>query len=255
MDHWNLNRKRAVVTGATMGIGKAITEEFLKLGAEVVMVARNQDVLEQLLMEYGRKSWPVHGLAADMATAEGRKLLLQRCHELWDDLDILVNNVGTNVRKPTLEYTIEDLRQVMQVNVESAFALSQAFYSLLKKAGGTIINMSSISSQTVVGLTTAAYAMSKAAMEQMTNYMAVEWGKEGIRVNSVHPWYIKTPLTTKILEDDERREKIIGATPVGRVGIPEDVAHVVAFLAMPGSSYLNGVNIPVDGGFSKLGIQ
>lgn len=219
------------------------------------MVARNHDILEQLLIEYESKSWNVHGIAADMATAEGREMLLQRCRKMWDSVDILVNNVGTNIRKTTLEYTMEDFRRVMQVNVESAFALSQSFFNLLKKANGTIINISSISSQTVVGLTTAAYAMSKGAMEQMTNYLAVEWGKEGIRVNSVHPWYIRTPLTAKILEDDEKREKILRVTPVGRVGLPEDVASVVAFLSMPGSSYLNGVNIPIDGGFSKLGVQ
>lgn len=254
MNDWNLKGKRAVVTGATKGIGKAVAEEFLRLGAEVIIVARSPELLEQTLNEYHANSWKAHSAVADMATEEGRKALLQQCTSCWEDVDILVNNVGSNIRKPTLDYTMEDLRQVMQINVESAFSLSQLFYELLKKAKGTIINMSSISSQTVVGLTTAAYAMSKGAMDQLTNYLAVEWGKEGIRVNSVNPWFIKTPLTAKFLENDEVREKIEHATPLKRIGTTEEVAKVVAFLAMEGASYLNGVNLPIDGGFSKLGI-
>ncbi len=254
MSDWHLQQKKAIVTGATQGIGKAIAEEMLLLGAEVILVARDDETLQQRIKEYQAKTWKAYGVAADMATEEGRNALLHYCQQRWNSVDILVNNVGSNIRKPTLDYTLEDLRWVMQVNVESAFALSQLFYPLLKKPGGTIINMSSISSQTTVGLTTAAYSMSKAAMEQMTDYLAVEWGKEGIRVNSVHPWYIKTPLTSGILENDVLREKIVAATPLGRVGTPQEVAKVVAFLAMPVASYLNGVNLAVDGGFSKVGI-
>lgn len=255
-DVWSLAGRRAVVTGATKGIGRAIAEEFVRLGAEVLIVARNPNDVDEVVREHAAGGAAIRGVAADVATEEGRQRVGRRCHEFWDRLDVLVNNVGSNVRKSTLDYTLDDLRTVMAVNVESAFGLCQRLYPMLKRSNaGSIINVSSISSRTVVRLTTAAYSMSKAAMEQLTNYLAVEWGGDGIRVNSVHPWFIRTPLVTSVLDDPERRGKIVAATPLGRVGDPEEVARAVAFLAMPAASYLSGVNLDVDGAFSKVGVR
>ena len=253
---WTLKGKRAVVTGATKGIGKAVVEELIRWGAEVFIVARNRTMIEQQLEEYQQQGAKVLGIAADASTEEGRTLILEEVQKEWENLNILINNVGSNIRKSTLETTPEDLRKIMQINVESAFELSKGFFPLLSKSQEpSIVNVSSIASQRAIKVTTAIYSMSKAAMEQMTNYLAVEWGKERIRVNSVHPWYIETPLTKTVLEDEEKRLMITGQTPLGRVGTPEEVARPIVFLASPAASYLNGVNLQIDGGFSKVGVM
>ncbi len=258
-DPWSLAGRTAVVTGGTQGIGRAIAEEFVRLGAEVLIVARSAADIEAFTTAHQGRGGTVLGVAADVATEEGRMAVEQRCRELWGHLDVLVNNVGSNVRKGTLDYTIDDLRHVMAVNVESAFGLCQRCYPLLQRSAageaGCIVNLSSVASHTVVRLTTAAYAMSKAAMDQLTNYLAVEWGSEGIRVNAVHPWYIRTPLAAAVLEDAAKRDRIVGATPLGRVGEPEEVARVVAFLAMPAASYVSGVHLDVDGAFRIVGVR
>ena len=253
---WTLKGKRAVVTGATKGIGKAVVEELTNWGAEVFIVASNEATIQQQLKEYQQQGAQVKGVAADASTEEGRRLILEEVGSQWNQLDILINNVGSNIRKATLETTADDLRKIMQINLESAFELSKGFYPLLKKSSApSIVNVSSIASQRAIKVTTAIYSMSKAAMEQMTNYLAVEWGKEEIRVNSVHPWYIETPLTKIVLEDEEKRRMITSQTPLGRIGTPEEVAKPVVFLASPAASYLNGVNLQIDGGFSKVGVM
>jgi tropinone reductase I len=250
---WSLGGCRAVVTGASSGIGLATARELASLGAEVLLVARRPATVEEAVQSLPQSS-AAHGLAADVATEEGRLAVRSRVDELWGALNVLVNNVGTNLRVPTLDYTMENLRQVMAANVESAFGLCQALHPLLRAAKGAIVNVSSIASRTVVRTSTAAYTMSKAALDGLTDFLAVEWGPDGIRVNSVHPWYIRTPLVASVLEDESRRERILAATPLGRIGEPEDVARVVAFLAMPAARHVSGAHVPVDGAFERMGI-
>lgn len=254
LPQWSLNGCRAVVTGATSGIGLATARELAALGAEVLVVARKPAAVDATVEALRKEGYGAHGLAGDMASEEGRRAARARVDALWGELHLLVNNVGTNVRAPTLEYTLENLRQVMAANVESAFGLCQAMHPLLRAARGAIVNVSSIASRTVIRMSTAAYSMSKAAVDAMTDYLAVEWGPDGIRVNAVHPWYIRTPLVAAVLEDEARRARILDATPLGRIGEPEDVARVVAFLAMPAARHVSGAHVPVDGAFERVGI-
>jgi Tropinone reductase 1 len=251
---WSLAGFRAVVSGATSGIGLATARELAALGAEVLVVARDAARVEATVESMRGEALKAQGCPADLSSEAGRRAVRERVDALWGGLDILVNNVGTNVRAPSSDYPLETLRQVMAANVESAFGLCQLSYPLLRASRGTIVNVSSIASRTVVGTSTAAYSMSKAAVDSMTDFLAVEWGREGIRVNAVHPWYIRTPLVADVLSDEARRARIVEATPLGRVGEPEDVARVIAFLAMPASGYVNGAHVPVDGGFERVGI-
>ncbi|TXB68941.1 SDR family oxidoreductase [Phaeodactylibacter luteus] len=256
MEHWSLEGKTALVTGASKGIGKAATEELLRLGASVIFLARSADLIRENQQAWEAKGWPAYGMVADIAEAAGRERAVEAVQSRFGNLDILVNNVGTNVRKPTLEATPEDLQEVMHVNVATAFDLSQRLYPLLKSgAGGSIINVSSIAAQTGVMWTTGIYAMSKAAMDRMTQFLAVDWGSDNIRVNAVNPWFISTSRVDRVLKIPEKVAEINAATPLGRVGTPEEVARTIAFLAMPASSYLTGLTIRVDGGFSQVGIQ
>ncbi|MCO6490423.1 MAG: glucose 1-dehydrogenase [Phaeodactylibacter sp.] len=255
MNHWTLQGKTAIVAGASKGIGKAATEELLRHGAEVLFLARSGELVREAEKEFRANGWKAHGMVADIGEEEGRMAIVEQAASLWGRLDILVNNVGTNVRKPTLEATFEDLRHVMDINAGAAFDLSRRLHPLLKKdGGGSIVNVASIASMTGVMWTTGIYAMSKAAMNRMTKYLAVEWGPDGIRVNSVNPWFINTARVERVLNDPEKVQQINRATPLGRVGEPEEVARVIAFLAMPAASYLTGLNLPVDGGFAEVGI-
>jgi Tropinone reductase 1 len=254
MPQWSLGGYRAVVTGASSGIGLATARELAALGARVLLVARKESALEAAARGLRDEGHEAHVVAADVATDAGRRAVRTRVDELWGELHVLVNNVGMNIRAPTLEYTVESLRQIMSANVESAFGLCQMLHPLLRAAHGVIVNVSSIASRTVVGTSTAAYTMSKAALDGMTDFLAVEWGPDGIRVNSVHPWYIRTPLVAPVLDDEAKRSRIVAATPLGRIGEPEDVARVVAFLAMPAARHVSGAHVPVDGAFERVGI-
>ena len=250
---WSLLGKKALITGGTKGIGLAIAEEFLMHGAEIFIVARTEADVQNRLKAWRRHRWKVHGLALNLQQPEARTALSDTIKTVWGRFDILVNNVGTNVRKPTLAYTDEEVSQLMQTNLHTTFEMCRLMHPMLRSPeGGVIINISSVAGSRVVR-TGAVYAMTKAAIEQLTRYLAVEWAADGIRVNAIAPWYIHTPLADEVLKKEDYKQRVLARTPMGRIGQPEEVARVAAFLAMPASSYITGQCIAVDGGFSVLG--
>lgn len=252
MNKWSLKDKKAIVTGASKGIGATITAELLNLGAEVLAVARGNEALEALQQKLDHSS--LHIQTADVSAGYDQQRLLRWAEQNWGGLDVLVNNAGINIRKSTLDYEEADYRRIMAVNLDAAWELNRLFYPLLKKAeDGNIVNISSVASERAITTSTAAYAMTKAAMDQMTRFLAADWGEVGIRVNAVQPWYIRTPLAEEVLKDADKKARILARTPLGRVGDPEEVAAAVAFLAMPAASYISGVLLPVDGAFLCLG--
>jgi Tropinone reductase 1 len=165
----------------------------------------------------------------------------------------LVNNVGTNIRKPTTEYSAAEFQHLLATNLESAFGLCQGAYPLLKAAGNaSIVNISSVAGLTHVR-TGAIYGMTKAALNQLSRNLAVEWAGAGIRVNTVAPWYIQTPLAETVLRNPDYLQQVLDRTPLGRVGEPEEVAAAVAFLCLPAARYITGQCLSVDGGFEVFG--
>lgn len=252
-NRWNLVGKKALVTGGTKGIGKAIVEEFLTLGAEVLLVARNEAEVNELTQSLRESDAVVHGMAVDVSKAAERRRLIEATLQLWGKLDILVNNVGTNIRKKTPEYADEETNFLINTNLQSAFGLCQLAYPLLKQSNqANIINVSSVAGLTHVR-TGAIYGMTKAALVQLTRNLAVEWALDRIRVNAVAPWYIETPLAKQVLQNPEYRQAVLSRTPMGRIGQPEDVAGAVAFLCMPAAGYMTGQCLAVDGGFTVFG--
>ncbi|WP_420148362.1 SDR family oxidoreductase [Spirosoma sp.] len=245
---WSLNSQRALVTGGTKGIGEAIVRQFLGLGASVFIVARDNDLLQEQLTTYRQQGHVVEGLAADLSQPNVAHQIIKAVNNRWKSLNILVNNIGTNIRKPTTDYNSNEYEHILNTNLRSAYELSQAAYPLLKESGsGKIIFVSSVSglSHTSSG---SLYGMTKAALLQLTRNLAVEWAPDGIRVNAVAPWYIKTPLAAPVLTNPEKLEGILKRTPMNRIGEPEEVASAVSFLSMPASSYITGQTIAVDGG-------
>lgn len=245
---WSLTGKRALITGASKGIGLATAEEMIALGAEVAIVARNESDIAGLLKDWNEKGHNAIGIAADIASIPGRERVAGWIEANWGALDILVNNVGTNIRKPFEAYTEEEMRFLFETNLYSAMDMCRRCFPLLcKGVQPAIINVASVAGSVDVG-SGAPYGMTKAAEIQLTRHLAVEWAKYGIRVNAVSPWYTRTPLTEGVLGQADRYEKIVERTPLKRVAEAGEMATVIAFLAMPAASYLSGQNIVVDGG-------
>ena len=250
-NRWNLKDKKALVTGGTKGIGKAIVKEFVNLGAEVILVARNKAEFKSLKDEL--KTDKISFIEADVSTIGDINKIFYSIEQKGNSLDILVNNVGTNIRKKTIEYTSEEFDSIVNTNLRSAYELSKRAYPLLKNSEqGNIINISSVAGQTHIR-TGSIYSMTKAAMIQLTKNLASEWAQDGIRVNAVAPWYIKTPLVEPVLKNKDFYEDVINRTPMKTIGKPEDVSAAVSFLCMPAAAHITGQCISVDGGFTIYG--
>ncbi len=253
-NRWSLSGRRALVTGGTKGIGYAVADELLALGADVLIAARNADEVAQAVAGWTARGLPATGVAADVGEPAGRAAVLQQLQAQGKGLDILVNNVGTNIRKPFAEFAPADYERLFQINVFSTLALCQLLHPLLKAAGhGAVVNVGSVAGQLDVR-TGPPYAMSKAAIAQLSRNLAVEWAPDGIRVNTVSPWFTRTPLTETVLARPGFRAQIEARTPLGRVAEPHELAAAVAFLCLPGASYITGHNLVVDGGVTANGL-
>ena len=252
---WRLDGQTALVTGASLGIGRAIADELLGLGADLLVVARDVSALDATTAELAEAhpEREVRSFAADVADAEQRREIFDWVEDLGEGLNILVNNAGTNLRRATMDYAEDEWRSLFETNLFSAFELSRFAFPLLSRhAASCIVNVGSVSGLTHVR-TGAVYGMSKAALHQLTRNLACEWAEDGVRVNAVAPWYIRTRRTSDSLAQPEYYEEVIARTPMRRVGEAEEVAAAVAFLCLPASSYVTGECIAVDGGFLRYG--
>lgn len=257
---FGLSGRTCLITGGTRGIGRAVAEEYCKLGARVFICSRNEADVADALVSLTGLGFDVQGMASDISIASNRLELLDKVKSAFSgQLHILVNNVGTNIRKPTLEYSEQEYHTLMSTNLEPAFHLCQLFQPLLVAAassvpgGSVVLFNSSVAGGPTSMKSGSIYAMTKAALNQLTRNLACEWGALGVRVNSVAPWYTATDLANQVLEDPETREAVLSRTPMKRIGQPQEVAGLMAYLAGPAAAYVTGQTIAVDGGYSVMG--
>ncbi|GMU43949.1 MAG: SDR family oxidoreductase [Xanthomonadales bacterium PRO6] len=255
LSRWRLDGHTALITGASRGIGHACARELLLLGADALLVARDPEHLEAVRQEL-EDEFPareIRAVAADLADPEQRLEVFDWIADLGAELHLIVNNVGGNTPKSTLAYGEDEVRALFELNVMSAFAISRLAHPLLLRHAATaIVNVASVSGLTHVR-TGSPYGLTKAALAQLTRNLACEWAVDGIRVNAVAPWYIRTQRTRGALADAAYVEEVLARTPLGRVGEPEEVAAAVAFLCLPAASYITGECVAVDGGFLRYG--
>ncbi|KAK7312450.1 hypothetical protein VNO77_36321 [Canavalia gladiata] len=254
---WSLQGMTALVTGGSKGIGYAIVEELAQLGATVHTCARNETELNESIHEWATKGYTVTGSVCDVASSADREKLIARVSSQFNGkLNILVNNVGTNILKGTLDYTEEDFSFLVNVNLGSAFHISQLAHPLLKASeSASIIFISSIAGSVSINVGSVVYSATKGAMNQMTRNFACEWAKDNIRTNCVAPGAIKTPLGDKHFEEGGRvHNGFTSRTPLGRIGKAEEISSLVAFLCLPAASFITGQTICADGGLTVNGL-
>lgn len=248
---FSLEGKTAIVTGAGKGIGKAIALAVAEAGANVMLVARTESDLMEVQKEIGnnRTSYTV----ADITAREQIQNVVEKTVEQFGAIDILVNNAGMNIRSSLMDATDSEWHKIMDTNAHSVFMFSQEVAKKMD-GGGSIVNISSVGGERALK-TGVVYAASKAAIIQMTKVMAMEWGPKNIRVNAIGPWYFRTPLTEKLLNDQEYLDSILAVTPMKRVGELPEVATPVVFLASEAASYITGQTLFVDGGMAIHGFS
>ncbi|WP_027408611.1 SDR family NAD(P)-dependent oxidoreductase [Anoxybacteroides tepidamans] len=251
---FRLDGKTAIVTGAGRGIGKAIAIGFAEAGADVAVLSRTKEDLETTAREIEALGQKAYVVPVDVTDRRAVQQAVAEVKESAGRIDILVNNAGMNIRTPALDVTDEQWETIMNTNLKSAFMMAQEVGAVMKEqeSGGRIINISSVAGHVALR-TGVVYAATKAALIQMTKVLAFEWGKYGIQVNSIGPWYFKTPLTEKLLQDQNYVNDILAVTPLKRIGeLPELVGPAV-FFASDAGSYVTGQTLFVDGGMTIHG--
>jgi NAD(P)-dependent dehydrogenase (short-subunit alcohol dehydrogenase family) len=250
MNPFSLSGKLALVTGATRGIGLGIAQALAKSGAGLVLVTRDQVLLGRVAEEIGRKTRPVYVSPCDL-------LKTTEIADWHDELCVrtgspenLVNAAGITRRREAIDFSLESRNEVLTVNATAIFELSRNFARKRIECGGSgkIINLASLMTF-AARAGTSAYTASKGAVGQLTKALAVEWAKHGIGVNAIAPGYIDTDLNKLLRSDPKFKAWVIERCPVGRWGIPEDIAWPAVFLASPASDFITGQVICVDGGW------
>ncbi|MGB0541843.1 MAG: SDR family NAD(P)-dependent oxidoreductase [Hyphomicrobiales bacterium] len=233
--------KTAIVTGAGAGIGKAICQKLSQNNYRVGMLDLNEENVNEASKGV-ENSFPLLG---DVTNQESIKKAFEKFGEIPD---LLVNNVGIVLFGPLEEHSVEDYSKSLNINLLGSFITSRILINdMIKRGSGSIINMSSVNGVNP-GIGIGAYPASKAGIISMTQQMAIEWGKFGIRVNCISPGFIDAGMSKPIYEDPKVRELRGGAVPSGRLGEADDIANAVLFLDSENASYVNGHNLVVDGG-------
>ena len=242
-----MSKKTAIVTGGNSGLGFATAKKLCDNGITTYIIGRSKEKTEEACNEIGENAIPI---IFDLNDLKGIPAMIESITKNGS-IDILVNNAGINMKKEIPDVTDEDFLSIIHTNLLSVFAVSREVIKNMKEnGGGSIINISSMASQYGIPKVIA-YSSSKGAIEAMTRAMATELAPAGIRVNCIAPGFIKTKMSSTALDNDpERKNKVLGRTPMGYLGEPSDIADAVYYFALSESKYTTGTVLPVDGGNS-----
>ncbi len=245
---FDLSGKVVLITGGGTGLGLGIAECLVAAGAQVVITGRRVEPLAEACQRLGgRASYQV----MDVTAKDQLPQVVAQITDRVGPIDVLVNNAGINKKISSLEMSDQDFASIVDTNLNSVFALTrEVAKQMLPRGQGSIIMISSMAA--LYGLANvAAYGASKAAIAGMTRILASEYSPQGVRVNSIAPGFIDTPMLRKAIEGDEaRRQKILGRTPMNRFGSAEDIGWAAVFLASDQAKFITGTLLPVDGGNS-----
>jgi NAD(P)-dependent dehydrogenase (short-subunit alcohol dehydrogenase family) len=242
---FRLDGQRALVTGASKGIGRAGAVALAAAGAEVVLAARSLAEMEATVAELAAAGLSAKARALDVTDRAAVRALVAA----EGPFDVLLNNAGTNIREPFLEVQDASVDTLLDLNIRAMFTVAQAVAQGMAAAGtrGAIVNLSSVNGH-VAGANRSVYTATKHAVEGMTKAMAFELGPMGIRVNAICPGFVETPLTRPVLQDPKFRDRVVRSMPLGRVMQVEDIMGAVVFLLSPASVMVTGASLVIDGG-------
>ncbi|GLS17423.1 2-deoxy-D-gluconate 3-dehydrogenase [Labrys miyagiensis] len=247
---FDLSGRKALVTGASRGIGRSLAEALSAAGAEVAVTARNAGSLEETVFAIQARGGIAHAVAMDVTSVESCMQGVDAAVERLGGLDILVNNAGVEEVRASLDVDEALWDKILDTNLKGAFFCAQAAARAMKGAGhaGAIINLCSLTS--LVGIPTAVpYGSSKSGLLGMTRALATEWAASNIRVNAIVPGYFRTAMTESFYEDEAWQQAMLGKIPQRRFGNLDDLHGVAIFLCSQASAYITGQAIPVDGGY------
>ena len=252
MELFSLKGKRALVTGSSQGIGFALAEGLGQAGAHLILNGRDKDKLELAHRALVAKDLHVQSNAFDVTDETAVNTAIAKIEAKHGSIDILVNNAGMQFRTPLEDYPAEKFRELLRVNIESAFLVGKAVAKgMIKRQAGKIINICSVQSE--LGRSSIApYTATKGAIKMLTKGMCADWAKHGIQVNAIGPGYFKTPLNQALVDNPEFSAWLEKRTPAGRWGNVDELIGAAVFLASPASSFVNGHILYVDGGISSV---
>lgn len=243
--------KVAIITGAAKGMGREEALLFAREGAKVIATDIDESEVKEVVAEIGRNGGEALAFAHDVASEEQWIQIVDAAIKAYGKIDVLVNNAGISGNMEQLhESTMETWNRTMAINLTGTFlGMKYVIPHMKANGGGSIVNISSIAGLTG-GSGASAYTASKGAVRMLSKAAAIDYAKDNIRVNSVHPGYIETPMTAGLFQNEQMMQWFHANTPLPRLGKPIDVAEGVLFLASDASSFITGVELPVDGGYS-----
>ncbi len=248
---FSVEGQSVLVTGGSRGIGRAIAEGFARRGADVTICSQSEDSVKRAVEEMEAAGLSTHGVVCDVSKPEDIPATVNKVIERTSRIDTLVNVAGVNRRKRAETVTLEDYDFILDTNLRGAFLMCQEVgRHMIERRQGVQINVESLNTwMPLKGVLP--YAVSKFGMQGMTRGLALEWGRHGVRVNSLAPGFILTDLTRKLWSDPNMQAWNEANAPLGRLGVPEDMVGTAIFLASKASAFMTGQTLYVDGGFSS----